>query len=249
MDGSRFDQLARHLSTTRITRLTALRGLAAGALASAVGIGLTTEEVGAKKKGRRKPKKVKVCFWSASGGTQGKVKKSKLAGLLSSNTCARQGDCTGTNPCAAGTVPPPPPGTVPPAGGGCTSNAQCSGGLVCISGSCQNCTSFTQCTGQQVCIDGRCAGNEICGGGRDGFKCVEPLDCADISGSNIDRCQAVEFSFIQGFCESDADCTVFGADRFCRLSYCTKVCAATADCNDATAPQTNEECFTDLCLI
>jgi hypothetical protein len=36
VDGTQFDQLTKRLTTTRITRLTALRGLAVGAVATAL---------------------------------------------------------------------------------------------------------------------------------------------------------------------------------------------------------------------
>ncbi len=49
MDGTQFDQLIKRLGTTRVSRLTALRGLVAGAVAGATGMSLTREEAGAKK--------------------------------------------------------------------------------------------------------------------------------------------------------------------------------------------------------
>jgi hypothetical protein len=39
---------------------------------------------------------------------------------------------------------------------GCTRNSQCSGGLVCLSGSCTSCTNEDQCDFGLVCEDGRC---------------------------------------------------------------------------------------------
>ena len=49
MDGDRFDDLIKRLGTTRLTRLTALRGLAVGALAATLGIA-APDEADAKRK-------------------------------------------------------------------------------------------------------------------------------------------------------------------------------------------------------
>src|SRR5919112_6165917 len=51
MDGTRFDQLIKQLGTTRVSRLTALRGLAVGAVAATLGFA-APDEADAKKKKR-----------------------------------------------------------------------------------------------------------------------------------------------------------------------------------------------------
>lgn len=38
----------------------------------------------------------------------------------------------------------------------CTDNSTCSGGLVCLSQTCQECSATSQCSNQQACIAGRC---------------------------------------------------------------------------------------------
>jgi hypothetical protein len=160
MDGSRFDQLVMHLSRMRISRLTAVRGLVAGGLSAATGQ-TVLEEAGANnnKKKNRKPKKATVCVWSASGGTVQKVKKGKVGGLLSSNPCARQGDCVGTNPCVAGTPPPGSPGSSPP---GCVPEppeTTCAGAL-CGTARNNTCGQAVACgcpSGQTCLANGTCA--------------------------------------------------------------------------------------------
>src|SRR5215217_2451203 len=107
MDGSRFDQLIKQLGTTRITRLTALRGLAVGAVAAAMGFA-APDEAEAKckktcdqcqKKVRHKSKSGKVrCRCKAkANGTQ-----CSIPGATTATTCLN-----GT--CVAAVVPLPPP--------------------------------------------------------------------------------------------------------------------------------------------
>src|SRR5215208_6354303 len=53
MDGQKFDELVKQFCTTRLTRLSALRGLVAGAAAAVTGSALATDDADAKgKKGR-----------------------------------------------------------------------------------------------------------------------------------------------------------------------------------------------------
>ena len=47
----------------------------------------------------------------------------------------------------------PAPG---PQGPQCTNNNDCTGGLVCITQTCQACTDTRQCSGNQVCLNGTC---------------------------------------------------------------------------------------------
>jgi len=50
MDGTLFDTLITRLGTTRLSRLQALRGLAAGAVAGLTGLSVTADEAGAARK-------------------------------------------------------------------------------------------------------------------------------------------------------------------------------------------------------
>src|SRR5918994_6829027 len=58
MDAITFDVLIKRLAARRLTRLTAVRGLAAGVAAALTGVSLTTDEAGAD---RKKPTKVRIC--------------------------------------------------------------------------------------------------------------------------------------------------------------------------------------------
>src|SRR5829696_511492 len=56
MDGTRFDKLIKSMATTRVSRLTALRGLAVGAVAAIAGMDFGVEDAEAAKSRRCKPK-------------------------------------------------------------------------------------------------------------------------------------------------------------------------------------------------
>src|SRR5829696_8101737 len=56
MDGTRFDKLIKSMATTRVSRLTALRGLAVGAVAAIAGRDFGAEDAEAAKSRRCKPK-------------------------------------------------------------------------------------------------------------------------------------------------------------------------------------------------
>jgi hypothetical protein len=145
MDATTFDDLIKRLAATRLTRLTALRGLAMGALAALTGVGLTAEEASAKK---NHEKKVKVCKCPDSNSANcrtDKVKKSQ-AKKQARKACNYKGACrSGVTSCAGAAAGPQ-----------CTNNNDCSGGLVCISQRCQACTADFQCPGNLVCIGGTC---------------------------------------------------------------------------------------------
>src|SRR5829696_3133599 len=148
MDATTFDDLIKRLAATRLTRLTALRGLAIGALASLTGVGLTAEEASAKK---NHEKKVKVCKCPDSNSANcrtAKVKKSQ-AKKQARKACNYKGTCqAGVTACAA---------AAPTASGAqCTNNAGCSGGQVCEGGQCVNCVADQQCSGGLICLTGTC---------------------------------------------------------------------------------------------
>jgi hypothetical protein len=70
MDSDRFDAVIRRVGTTQLTRGTALRGLAGGALAAVLGTALAAHETDAKKKRRRRKRKrgpkVTICHFTGS---------------------------------------------------------------------------------------------------------------------------------------------------------------------------------------
>ncbi len=202
MDGVKFDLFIKQLGTTRLTRLTALRGLVAGGAAALTGVGLT-REAGAKKKNN--DKEIRICICSSADPTTCRSKKKdkdKAKKTLRRNACAYRGRCqSGVSGC----------GTQSPPGLQCTNNTQCTGGLVCINTVCVACTADAQCSGGQVCISGRCQqpptppecqNNNQCTGGRIclGGTCV---DCTVQSA--INQCTGGQIC-VQGRCAGGEQC-------------------------------------------
>src|SRR5215212_652372 len=96
MDGTRFDQLIKSMATQRVSRLTALRGLAAGAVASLTGVSFLGEE-GEAKNNNNNEKKRKICHrgndFSILGTTK-KLKKDKAKKHLKKHAADYKGSCT-----------------------------------------------------------------------------------------------------------------------------------------------------------
>jgi hypothetical protein len=86
MDGTKFDQLIRQFGTTRITRLTALRGLAVGALGAALGFA-APDEADAKKKKRCSECYKKKKHQSKNGKTRIRCKAKANGTPCSVGTC------------------------------------------------------------------------------------------------------------------------------------------------------------------
>ena len=167
MEGTPFDTLSKWLASTPLTRATALRGLAAGAVVALTGVSLTADEAGAD---RKQPKKVQICHRGDDPtilGTTKKVTKESKKKHLRKHAADYTGKCT-----ASRMVPRPGPGPGPgpgpaPAGFNCTT-AGCVGeraGLVCdtTTGQCVNCQTFADCGALQACFGGRCQGFVRCG--------------------------------------------------------------------------------------
>ena len=136
MDHTRFDSLTRSLTVTGSRR----RALTA-ALSGALGVlGLIPSDDGAA------AKKCPPCK---------KRKKGKCKKTLPDGTACAGGMCQGGS-CVAAAAPAPAPQ--------CTSNAECSDGLVCISGTCQICVATSECRGGEQCLStGCCPEPRICG--------------------------------------------------------------------------------------
>lgn len=115
MDDTTFDDLILRLASARLTRATALRGLAAGALGAAAGITTPAEAR------HRKKKRKSVCLCptaQAASCTTRKARK-KQARKLASQACNYAGKC---QPGVVGPQCPPPTTTTPRpgcAGGAC----------------------------------------------------------------------------------------------------------------------------------
>jgi hypothetical protein len=240
MDATTFDQLIKRLATTRLTRLTALRGLAAGGVAALTGVRLFSED-GRAKKPNRNPQRFKVCLCSPASCKTVAKKKEKVKKLLKKNACAYKGKCTLVNPCVATLTPLTPTPPPPPPGFNCTT-AGCVGeraGLICDTGTgqCVNCTSYTQCgsvtgAGARACLAGLCRGGEAC---TSDPQCFNPLFCLN---PVLDLTRLI----CQFDNECDADtgtngCTSTPATPICVLGYCTQACVPGDDCGPGKSCQ------------
>ncbi len=224
MDGTQFDQLVKRLATTRLTRLTALRGLTVGAVTALSGVGLGREEAGAKKKNRDE-KEIRICNCPGTDPAQCKTQKkekSKAKKTLRRNPCAYRGRCqSGVSGCTA-TVP-----ISPPPGPQCNNNGQCSGGQVCEGGQCVACTADPQCGGGLVCLSGACQTPPPCAFVGLQVACSSNADCCTSStgavcednlcpsAGNIVCCKPDGES-----CETTCDCC---GENFCVDDICVFV--------------------------
>jgi hypothetical protein len=171
MDGSHFDALVRTLATTRLTRLTALRGLAVGAVAAAIGLA-DPDDAAAKCKKKCGECKKKKRRKTNSGKVRCRCKAKANGTPCSTGTCQ-----SGT--CVAAPRPPIPPA---PPGFDCRVSG-CTGqfaGLVCDpnTGQCVFCENFTQCPGNRLCLNGRCLAD---------VGCDNDPDCANVLGGGIEE--------------------------------------------------------------
>src|SRR5215218_8492754 len=90
MDGENFDDLLKKVCTTRLTRLSVLRGLAAGAVAALAGSAVGSDDADAKKGGGGKGKK---------GGGGGKGKKSSQTRLAQGDSICEGDSHSGDRIC------------------------------------------------------------------------------------------------------------------------------------------------------
>jgi hypothetical protein len=239
MDGTTFDQLIKRMATTRVSRLTALRGLAVGALAAAIGVASPDDAAAGSKKKNCGQCKKSQCHPKSTGGKKRCRCKKKANGTSCSIAGMPSAVCSDGSCVASATPLPPGP---PPPGFNCT-NAGCVGeraGLICDTGTgqCVNCTSYTQCgtvpgAGARACLAGRCRGGETC---TTNAQCVNPpLFCLN---PVVDLTRLI----CQFDNECDADtgtngCTSTPATPICVLGYCTNACGTGTDCGPGKACQ------------
>jgi hypothetical protein len=195
MDGERFDSLIKRLGSTRVTRLTALRGLAAGAVASLTGISLFAEEGEAKdgKKTRRR----RICHKTSATdpGVTKKLKAKRAKRHLRKHPFDTKGACT----------------AVPSVG--CQNNANCTGGQVCQNNICVDCTSTAQCSGNLVCLNGRCqAVSGACSLANPQGTCPPGQICGNgVCQTPVPPNQGCEpRNNTQGSCDPGQVCNIFG---------------------------------------
>jgi hypothetical protein len=174
MDGTRFDRLIKTIATQRVSRLTALRGLAAGGVAALTGMSLVGEEAeAAKKKGSQKKRKACDCQSADPNTCSDKtLSRRRRKKLLRNNLCAYAGRCkSGVSGCQRV---------------GCQIDADCTSGLVCINNICQSRGGGAGCS-PPTNIRGSCPEGQVC----NTFSiCVPAVGCLDIrneqcSGSQV----------------------------------------------------------------
>src|SRR3954466_2616723 len=110
MDGTRFDAIIKGLSTNRVTRLDAVRGLAASAVATIAGVTLFSERTEARDtskgpKSNPKGKKKSICHCAGSSAASCKTIKPrrKSAKKHLKHSCDYAGPCVaGKSGCPAG---------------------------------------------------------------------------------------------------------------------------------------------------
>ncbi len=249
MDGSKFDELIKRLSMKRVNRLTALRGLAVGAVAGLTGVDFGAEEVEAARSGKCKqnPGECQTC-------KRGNCRR-KRNGKKRCNRGKIQSKANGT-PCSVGTCQngvcqsSGTTTTTTTSANQCTGNAQCAQFQACVSGRCQACTSFNQCAAGEVCLGGRC----IAGTGANRISCVGEnatgnAQCAQFS--PFLECRAVTpatnpATFV---CSLEDECPPTGAGNCtgqdtCRVGECVRPCNAQGNCPN----QMNHACVEGLCL-
>jgi len=185
MDGTRFDQLIKSMATTRVSRLTALRGLAVGAVAAIAGVNFRAEDAEAARSRRCKPKpnQCQTCKKGKCRQTNNgkKCHRGKLRPKANGTLCSIPGATSATclnGACIAAVTPPLgcspanntqgscQPGQICNTLGNCvagctgTNNTQgsCPQNLVCVNGQCQvpgGCTPRTN-------VQGNCAPGQVC---------------------------------------------------------------------------------------
>jgi hypothetical protein len=255
MEGTQFDTLSKWLASTPLTRATALRGLAAGAVVALTGVSLTADDAGAD---RNRPKKVQICHRGDDAsilGTTKKVTKKLKKNHLRKHAADYTGKCT-----AARMVPRPGPGPGPgsapgpgpaPGPGECVDGTIAANGQVCVNGAFEDCTSFTQCGGK-VCLSGRCTGGQACDDANDVCRDIsDDLWCDTSAGAGTENICVLAESNFNFFCEDSGDCSDgtgidFGAEAFCLLQGCTRFCDNTTPC---TGPFDGASCVGNLCLF
>jgi Cys-rich repeat protein len=254
MDGSHFDSLVRTLATTRLTRLTALRGLAVGALAAAIGLAAPDDAEARKKCGQCEKKKKKTksgkvrirCKAKANGTICSLAGATSASCLNGSCVAGARVGCQFNTDCPAGQVcqnaicvtpQAPAPGTQ------CAVDQDCAGGLVCRGGRCDFCNNNQECPEDQICLQGQCRGGALdfffglgqvdCTTGGD--ECPEPLACR----------QAVELAGDPFLCLLDAEGMGLCFPRS------ANVCGTNCQnfCGDAQVDNVNPICVLGACVV
>jgi hypothetical protein len=240
MDGTKFDRLIKSIATQRVSRLTALRGLAAGAVASFTGLTLFGED-GEAKDGK-KTRKRRICHRTSATdpGVNRRLKVKKAKRHLRNHQFDTKGRCSAV---PAPTTAAPGPTTAPPVGADCTVDADCGGGLICLGGKCRLCQNNNQCPGDQICITGQCrggAGDFFFGIGAENCD-TSPVDCPEPTECR----QATELAGDPFLCLLDDQ------DMGLCFPRSDNVCATNCDnfCGDAQVDDVAGLCILGACTI
>src|SRR5215207_2133064 len=161
MDGTRFDQLIKSMATTRVSRLTALRGLAVGAVAAIAGMNFRAEDAEAAKSRRCKPKpnqcqtcKKGKCHRNNNG--EKKCHRGKLRPKANGTLCSIPGATSATclnGACIAATrVGCTQTNNTPNTLGSCPAGQLCNANFICVAGCTQTSTPQGTCPSGQLCV-------------------------------------------------------------------------------------------------
>jgi len=227
MDGTTFDQLIKSMATTRVSRLTALRGLAVGAVAAIAGVDFRAEDAEAAKSGKCKPKpnECQTCKKGKCRHTNNgrKCHRGKLRPKANGTLCSI-GQCLNGACVAATPGPGPGPASGPaPVPGGCTSNADCPG---------------------RICIGGVCRGGEACT--TEGAECFgpsSPLTCARIETDGL-ACILEAQGF--GLCDTGSAATTW---KGWAGYHCATATTCDAVCGDADVNNVTPYCLLGVCVV
>ena len=204
MDGDQFDDLAKRFCSTRLTRLSALRRAAGGAVALMTGVLIAASESDAKGKKRKTSKRKKNGTKRRNGravGTQAVAGACRPSGHPcegNQECCSGLDACLQTGPGSAfRCVDNPECGA---SGQPCCPGGVCEEGLTCVAGTCKPINP--QCGG----LDQECCQGGVCQGG---------LEC--VGGTCKPACGAAG----QACCAANPPC---GADLVCSGGFCVVPC-------------------------
>ena len=163
MDGSRFDQLIKSIATTRVSRLTALRGLAAGAVAAIAGVNFRAEDAEAAKsrRCRSKPTECQTCKKGKchrNNNGEKKCHRGKLRPKANGTLCSIPGATSATcrnGACIAAVTPPLGCSPANNTQGSCQAGQICNTQAICVAG-CTGGPGQGSCPQNLICVNGQC---------------------------------------------------------------------------------------------
>jgi hypothetical protein len=181
MDGTRFDQLIKSMATTRVSRLTALRGLAVGAVAAIAGMDFGAEDAEAAKsrRCRSKPTECQTCKKGKchrNNNGQKKCRRGKLRPKANGTLCSI-GTCQNSVCTRAAVGCSPATNTR----GSCPEGQICSPQAICVAGCTGPSGTRGSCPSGQTCViaagqaTGQCQGQ--------GFGCTQTENTPNTRGS------------------------------------------------------------------